>query len=107
MDFKDVCEQNDIELIIICLDNYNEIFDFLTDHKFNWTTSNISLTEKNVNGEYVWQKMPWDNHPNFNANKIFASQLEDVFRVNVRPYKPNIKKIDASKNEQEYIYPLW
>ena len=107
LDFKDVCEQNDIELIIICLDNYNEIFDFLTDHKFNWTTSNISLTEKNINGEYIWQKMPWDNHPNLNANKIFASQLEDVFRVHVRPYKPNIKKIDASKNDQEYIYPLW
>ena len=89
------------------LDNYNEIFNFLTKNNFNWTTSNISLSEKNEKDEYIWQKMPWDNHPNSEANEIFANQLSKVLKSNKRPYVPEIKNNNNKVIDQEYIYPLW
>jgi hypothetical protein len=107
LEFKKLCEENKIELIILCLDNYNEIFNFLTKNNFNWTTSNISLSEKNEKDEYIWQKMPWDNHPNSEANEIFANQLSKVLKSNKRPYVPEIKNNNNKVNDQEYIYPLW
>ena len=107
LEFKKICHENKIELIVLCLDNYNEIFDFLLKNNFNWTTSNINLSEINNKGEYIWQKMPWDNHPNSKANEVFANQLAEVLKSNKRPYVPEIKSINNKINDQEYIYPLW
>ena len=107
IEFKNICEKNNIELIIICLENYNEIHNFLTKNSFNWTTSNINLNEKDENLKFKWQLLPWDNHPNEKANQIYFEKLREVISSPERPFKP--KKIQDLKNieDQEYIYPLW
>ena len=51
-EFKKLCSQNNIELIIICLEDYHEIYDFLSENSFNWTTSNLNLNEKDENNKY-------------------------------------------------------
>lgn len=107
LDFKSVCKKNDIELVIICLENYKSIYEFLNKNKFNWVASELNLNEKNVEGEFMWQKMPWDNHPNEKANKIYAEKLSEFFETNQRPYNPVLRKKEMENDDQEYIYPLW
>ncbi len=106
-EFKEICSKNNIELIIICLDNYNEIYDFLSENSFNWTTSNINLNEKDEKGKFKWQLLPWDNHPNEMANQIYYEKLYEIINSNKRPYKPNEILKEKKGEDQEYIYPIW
>lgn len=107
INFKKICDENKIELIVLCLEEYNEIYEFLNRNSFNWNTTNINLNETNEKGEFIWQLMPWDNHPNKDANNIFSEKLNEVIHSKQRPFKPTkIKKIKKD-SDQEYIYPLW
>ena len=107
LNFKSICKKNDIELVIICLENYNSMYEFLSKNNFNWVASELNLSEKDNNGEFIWQKMPWDNHPNEKANKIYAEKLFEFFESKQRPFVPNLKKRNSENSDQEYIYPLW
>ena len=108
VEFRQLCEKNNIELIVLCLENYPSIYDFLIEKKFNWTSSNINLDEKNINGEHIWQLLPWDNHPNEDANEIYTKKIMEVLVSDLRPYNPkNINKSNINTKDQEYIYPLW
>jgi len=106
-EIKKECEDNKIELIILCLDNINDLSKFLNKNKFNWNFSGISLSEENHKGENKWLLMPWDNHPNLEANKIFAEKILEVIQSNERPHSPKITAVTEKKNPQEFIYPLY
>ena len=106
-EIKKECENNKIELIILCLDNINNLSEFLNENKFNWNFSGISLGEENDKGENKWLLMPWDNHPNQKANKIFAEKIVEVIDSSNRPHSPKLKAIAEEKDPQEFIYPLY
>ena len=107
LDFKSTCKKNDIELVIICLENYKSIYKFLSKNNFNWVASELNLNEKDDDGKFVWQKMPWDNHPNEKANRIYAEKLSEFFNSDQRPFVPKLKGVESENIDQEYIYPLW
>lgn len=106
-EFKKLCSQNNIELIIICLEDYHEIYDFLSENSFNWTTSNLNLNEKDENNKFKWQLLPWDNHPNEKANEIYFEKLDEIINSNQRPFIPKNIKVKKEVGDQEYIYPVW
>lgn len=107
MEIKKVCDSNNIELIILCLDNFKNLNDFLNKNSFNWNIPGVNLNETNQKGECKWQLMPWDNHPNEQANQIFATKILEVIDSKKRPFKPKVKFFKNQKNPQEYIYPIY
>ena len=62
---------------------------------------------ENTKGEKKWLLMPWDNHPNNDANSIFADKILKVINSSKRPFNPKIEIINKKSNPQEYIYPLY
>ena len=72
--------------------------------------ANIDLEQKNSKNEHVWQLMPWDNHPNKEANIIYSKKILELIKFknnNEENFKPDTSGINEQKNPQEYIYPLW
>lgn len=104
---KKECIKNNSELIILCLDNLENLSKFLNKNDFNWNYSGINLDEENTKGEKKWLLMPWDNHPNNDANSIFADKILKVINSSKRPFNPKIEIIKKKSNPQEYIYPLY
>ena len=60
----------------------------MNKNDFNWNYSGINLDEENTKGEKKWLLMPWDNHPNNDANSIFADKILKVINSSKRPFNP-------------------
>jgi hypothetical protein len=110
LEFQKECLKNNTQLYIICFDKYNSIYDFLTKNKFNWNSAHLNLEQKNSKNESVWQLMPWDNHPNEEANIIFAKEILNLIKFkenNVQSFKPNISGVGDDENTQKFTYTFW
>ena len=110
LEFQKECFKNNTQLYIICFDKYYSIYDFLIKNKFNWNSAHLNLEQKNYKNECIWQLMPWDNHPNAEANIIFAKRTLELIKFkenNTQNFKPAISEGNHEENPQEYIYPLW
>ena len=110
LEFKKECLKNNTKLYILCVDNYSSMYDFLIKNKFNWNSASIDLDQKNSKNEHVWQLMPWDNHPNKEANIIYSKKVLELINFknnNGENFKPDTSGDNKQKNPQEYIYPLW
>ena len=66
--------KNNSELIILCLDNLENLSKFLNKNDSIGTIQALIWTRK-CQGEKKWLLMPWDNHPNNDANSIFADKI--------------------------------
>jgi len=110
LEFQKECIKNNTKLYIICFDKYNSIYSFLTKNKFNWNSAHLNLEQKNFKNEYIYQLMPWDNHPNMEANLIFAKKILELInhsKNNSDIFKPKISNSKDEQNTQEFIYTLW
>ena len=70
----------------------------------------MNLDQKNFKNECVWQLMPWDNHPNKDANKIFAGKILELIKFqdeNNQIFQPIFSEKDKDDDPQKYIYSLW
>ena len=102
---KKECIKNNSELIILCLDNLENLSKFLNKNDFNWNYSGINLDEENTKGEKKWLLMPWDNHPNNDANSIFADKILKVINSSKRPFNPKIEIIKKNLiHKNTYIH---
>lgn len=110
LEFQKECIKNNTQLYIICFDKYNSIYDFLTKNKFNWNSAHLNLEQKNSKNESVWQLMPWDNHPNEEANIIFAKKTLELIKFkenNFQRFKPDISEFGEEENAQKFTYTFW
>jgi hypothetical protein len=109
-EFRKECQKNNTELYIICFDKYNSIYDFLSKKKFNWNSAHLNLEQKNSRNECVFQLMPWDNHPNKEANIIFAKKAMELIKHtknNTDIFKPTIPDSGVKENPQKFTYTFW
>lgn len=109
-EFQKECQKNNTKLYIICYDKYYSIYNFLIKNKFNWNSAHLNLEQKNSKGECIFQLMPWDNHPNKEANIIFAKKTLELIQYtknNSDIFKPNIAGSDLGDNAQKFTYTFW
>ena len=110
LEFQKECQKNNTKLYVICYDKYYSIYNFLIKNKFNWNSAHLNLEQKNSRNEYIFQLMPWDNHPNEEANIIFAKKILELIEYtknNSDIFKPHIASSKHGENPQEFIYTLW
>ncbi len=110
LEFQKECLKNDTELYVICFDKYNSIYDFLKKNKFNWNSAHLNLEQKNSKNENVWQLMPWDNHPNKEANILFTKKIIELIKFkknNAGNFEPNISDTAHGENTQKFTYTFW
>ena len=103
---KKECIKNNSELIILCLDNLENLSKFL-NKKISIGTIQALIWTRKMPKVKKWLLMPWDNHPNNDANSIFADKILKVINSSKRPFNPKIEIIRKKSNPQEYIYPLY
>lgn len=110
LEFQKVCQKNNTKLYIICFDKYYSIYDFLAKNKFNWNSAHLNLEQKNSKNECVFQLMPWDNHPNIEANIIFAKKTLELIehtKNNSDIFVPNITNSEFGEDPQKFTYTFW
>ena len=54
--------------------------------------------------------MPWDNHPNKEANILFTKKIIELIKFkknNAGNFEPNISDTAHGENTQKFTYTFW
>jgi hypothetical protein len=111
-----VCEQAGAKLLIASLQHGNRHEDFLTRSGFSWVGALPDVLRPDPDGKYPWLILPYDNHANESANRLFAALISDALvrllhgeRVSPAPeyVRQNARSVAPPPAELENTYPLY
>lgn len=113
---RDLCRSRGVKLLVVSLQHGNLHTEFLTREGFSWIGISRNVMGSDESGRYPWLLLPYDFHPNEEANRLFASEISQALQllengVAVRPSQEflveNRQYRPACPTETRNIYTLY
>ena len=102
--------KNSTKLLIACIDESSEYYNFLDKNNFDWCITGVNTNETNEKGVFKWISFPFDNHPNELAHKKYAKSIEEAIRTLLKDgdVKPKVESYSIPNyhgDRGQYVYP--
>jgi hypothetical protein len=110
LQIQKTCQKNSTKLLIACIDESSEYYNFLDKNNFDWCITGVNTTETNEKGVFKWISFPFDNHPNELAHKKYAKSIEEAIRTLLKDgdVKPKVESYSIPNyhgDRGQYVYP--
>ena|GEM_PF-5937500 len=108
LQIRALCEQHGAKLIVACIDDSSDYYDFLIKNGFCWCVTGVDTKELAEDRKFRWILYPFDNHPNQEANQKYAeaigNSIEDLL-VGRYSAPEALQRNFKTEERGAYIYP--